>query len=140
MSSQIGPPISTEQMAALPPEFWALQQSVIDHYERRLAELEAELKALKKTPQNSSLPPSTQHPHTQPAPPKTKSKRKRGGQPGHAKCERPLIPVEQCDRVVELQPGGCRCCGRALSGRDLAPRRQARAVFRPMREEHLGLR
>ncbi|MEK6261861.1 MAG: DUF6444 domain-containing protein [Planctomycetota bacterium] len=27
-----------------------------------LAKLEAELKALKQTPQNSSLPPSTQHP------------------------------------------------------------------------------
>lgn len=123
MSSHIGPPISTEQMAALPPEFRALLQSVIDHYERRLAELEAELKALKKTPQNSSLPPSTQHPHAKPAPPKAKSKRRRGGQPGHVKCERPLIPVEQCDRVVELQPGACRRCGRTLSGRDLAPLR-----------------
>ena len=123
MSSQNGPPISTEQIAALPPEFRALLQSVIDHYERRLAVLEAELQALKKTPQNSSLPPSTPHPHAKPAPPKAKSQRKRGGQPGHAKSERPLIPVEQCERVVELHPGGCRRCGRALSGRDLTPLR-----------------
>jgi transposase len=123
MSSQIGPPISTEQMAALPPEFRALLQSVIDYYEHRIAGLEAELQALKRTPQNSSLPPSTQHPHAKAAPPKPKSRRKRGGQPGHARCERPLIPVERCDRVVRLHPGACRRCGRALSEGELAPLR-----------------
>ena len=115
MSSQHGPSISTEQMAALPPEFRSLLQLVIDHHERRIAELDAELKALKKTPQNSLQPPSTQHPHTKSAPPKVKSKRRGGRQPGHTKCERPLIPVEQCDRLVERQPGGCRSCGRRLS-------------------------
>ena len=118
MSSQNAPPISTEQRAALPPEFRALLQSVIDHYERRLAILEAELRVSQQTPQNSSLPPSTQHPHAKPAPPQAKSQRQRGGQPGHAKSERPLIPVEQCERVVELPPGACRRCRRALSGRD----------------------
>ncbi len=46
MSSQIVPTISTEQMAALPSEFWGLLQSVIGHDERRLAELAAEWKAL----------------------------------------------------------------------------------------------
>ncbi len=66
--------------------------------------------------QNSSLPPSTLHPHVHPTPPKAKSKRKHGEQSGHAKCERLLIPVEECDRVVELQLGGCRRCrGRALA-------------------------
>jgi len=49
------------------------------------------------SPQNSSLPPSTQHPHARPPRGKRKSKRKRGGQPGHPKHQRPLIPVENCD-------------------------------------------
>lgn len=98
-------------------------QAIIRVLLAKLAELEAELRALKKTPQNSSLPPSTQHPHAKPAPPKKKSKRKRGGQPGHTRCERPLIPVGKCERVVELHPGAGRRCGGALSGRDLAPLR-----------------
>ena len=89
----------------------------------KLAELEAEVRALKKTPRNSSLPPGSQHPHAKPAPPKQKSKRKRGGQPGHARCERPLIPAADCTRVIELQPTICRRCGRKLSGCDAQPLR-----------------
>jgi transposase len=83
--------------------------------------LEAELKGLRKTPQNSSLPPSTQHPHAKPAPNKPKSKKKRGGQPGHAKHERPLIPTAECDEVIPLKPSACRRCGKKLSGSDSEP-------------------
>jgi hypothetical protein len=67
------PPISPEQIAALPPEFRALLQSVIEHFDNRIAGLEAELAtaktelaAAKKTARNSSLPPSTEHPHAKP--------------------------------------------------------------------------
>src|SRR3989304_25239 len=64
----------------------------------QIAGLRAELDELRrqvkgKTPQNSSLPPSTQHPHAKPQPQKPKSKKKRGGQPGHQKHERPLVPT-----------------------------------------------
>ena len=123
MSSSAHPPITPEQLAALSPEMQVLIRAIVDHYERRISALEAEVKALKKTPQNSSLPPGSQHPHTKPAPPKGKSKRKHGGQPGHARCERPLIPSAQCERVVELQPTACRRCGQKLSGRDAQPLR-----------------
>jgi transposase len=74
-------------------------------------------------PQNSSLPPSTQHPHARPQPPKRKSKRKRGGQPGHEKHERPLIPTEQCDDVQTFKPTECRRCSDKLSGSDPEPLR-----------------
>jgi transposase len=87
------------------------------------AELRAELKAARKTPQNSSLPPSTQHPHAKPAAAKPKSKRKPGGQPGHPKAERALIPSEQCTSLVPLKPDACRRCGHALSGSDPTPLR-----------------
>lgn len=71
------PPIITrEQIAALPPEFRALLQPVIDYYERRLFALEAELAAAKKTPRNSSLPPSSEHPHAKPAPRRESSGKK----------------------------------------------------------------
>lgn len=125
--STSGPPITAEQLAALPPEFRALLQAVIDHYEARIAVLEARIaeleRQLPKTPQNSSLPPSTQHPHAKPKPKKPRSKRGRGGQPGHAKHERPLLPTEACDDVVPLKPSECRRCGRKLTGCDAEPLR-----------------
>ena len=85
-------------------------------WRRNFEELERQVKG--KTPQNSSLPPSTQHPHAKPQPPKRKSKKKRGGQPGHEKHERPLIPTEDCDDVQPLKPTECRRCGEKLSGSD----------------------
>lgn len=114
-------PISPEQLAALPPDFRALLEAVIDHYERRIAALEAELAGLRKTPQNSSLPPSTQHPHAKPVKAKPLANKKRGGQPGHPKHERPLIPSDECDEVVPLKPTECRRCGTKLAGDDPEP-------------------
>jgi transposase len=105
----------------LPPEFRALLQAVIDHYERRIAALEAELAAFKKTPRNSSLPPSSEHPHAKPAPQKEKSGKRPGGQPGHPKHERALIPTADCEQVVPLKPTACRRCGTTLSGDDPEP-------------------
>ena len=101
-----------------------------------MAELE---RRLGRTPQNSSLPPSSQHPHGKPAPPKAKAsgkkKRKRGGQPGHPRHERALIPAENCTEVSDHKPDACRRCGEELTGRDPDPLRQARADRRPIREE-----
>ena len=94
----------------------------------QIAGLRAELDELRrqikgKTPQNSSLPSSTQHPHAKPAQQKPKSKKKRGGQPGHKKHERPLVPTSECDAVQELKPTECRKCGTRLRGRDPDPLR-----------------
>ena len=114
------PPITPEELSALPPEMAALVRSIIDYYERRIAELEARLG---KTPQNSSVPPSGEHPHAKPLSKKPKSKKKRGGQPGHKKHERPLIPTEACDEVQPLKPTECRRCGTKLVGRDPEPLR-----------------
>ena len=123
-------PITAEQIAALPPEFRALLQAVIDHYEERIATLQAELTAVKqelagvkKTPRNSSLPPSTEHPHAKPTPTKEKTGKKQGGQPGHPKHARALIPTQQCQTVIECVPRACRRCGKALAGKDAEPLR-----------------
>jgi transposase len=86
----------------------------------RVAELEAKLG---KNSTNSSKPSSTSHPHAKPLRPKSKSRRRRGGQPGHAKHERELIPSEQCQNVVPCVPTECRRCGEALSGTDPEPLR-----------------
>lgn len=117
------PPITPEQLAALPPEVRAVVQAIIEHYEGRIAALESELAAARKTPRNSSLPPSSEHPHAKPRPAEPKSPKKRGGQPGHEKHKRALIPAEQCQQVVPVKPQRCRRCGRKLCGHDPAPLR-----------------
>ncbi|MHB8974349.1 MAG: DUF6444 domain-containing protein [Pirellulaceae bacterium] len=94
----------------------------------RFATVEAELTILRrqvhgKTPQNSSLPPSTQHPHSRPQPRKRKSKKPRAEQPGHPKHERQLIPTAKCDHVEVLRPSACRRCVETLRGTDPHPLR-----------------
>ena len=117
----------TEEMIARQPEeaqaIIRLLLAKLGAMESKVAALEAELRALKKTPQNSSVPPGSQHPHAKPVPQATKSKRKRGGQPGHARFERPLIPSDECDAVISLKPPACRQCGGALCGDDPQPLR-----------------
>lgn len=177
-----GPPISAEEMAAFTPEQRALierlMRQCLDQAAARIAKIEADVARVeaenarlreeiarlqaaaggfKKTPQNSSLPPSTVHPHAKPgllaeaastagAPPQgapdgnresdgndgangqtngeaggTRTKRKRGGQPGHPKHERKLVPEMQCQRVIPLKPDTCQGCGAALNGDDPDP-------------------
>jgi transposase len=99
----------------------ASQEAEIAELKARTGELERQVKG--KTPQNSSLPPSTKHPHARWQPPRRKSKKKRGGQPGHEKHERPLIPTDQCDKVQTLKPIECRRCSEKLSGTDPEPLR-----------------
>src|ERR1017187_9225420 len=114
--------ITEEIIARQSPE----AQAIIRLLLAEIAKLEARIKELeggRKTPQNSSLPPSSVHPHAKPALPKRKSKKKRGGQPGHEKHERSLIPTEDCDDVKPLKPTQCRRCGEKLSGSDPEPLR-----------------
>jgi transposase len=116
--------ITEEIIARQPPEAQAIIRGLLAEIvalKARIEKLERQVKG--KTPQNSSLPPSTQHPHARPQPPKRKSKKKRGGQPGHEKHERPLIPSAQCDDVLPLRPTECRRCGAKLSGNDPEPLR-----------------
>ena len=98
--------LSEALIARQSPEAQAIIRLLLAHItalEAKIVELEARLS---QTPQNSSRPPSTQHPHAKPVQPKTKSKQKRGGQPGHPKAERPLVPTQDCTAVVPLQPSG----------------------------------
>jgi transposase len=115
-------------IARQPPEAQAIIRAllaIIEEQDRRIAALEAQLAAGKKTPRNSSLPPSSEHPHAKPERgQKNKGSRKNpGGQPGHPKHERPLIPTDQCEDVVALKPEMCRRCGEILLGNDPDPLR-----------------
>ncbi len=109
---------------AIPPELDAEMTPAVREFVQgllaRIGELE---RRVGLSPQNSSLPPSSQHPHAKPPRKKGKSKKKRGGQPGHPKHERPLIPSEQCNEVHPLKPTECRRCAAKLSGSDPEPLR-----------------
>lgn len=110
--------IPAELAGQMTPEVRAFVDSLLV----RIAALERQLADAKKTPKNSSLPPSTQHPHAKtPKSAKAKTKRKRGGQPGHKRHTRTLIPSEQCSEVVPLYPEACRRCGQSLEGEDPEP-------------------
>ena len=108
--------VTNELIARQTPE----AQAIIRLLLAKIAELDARLN---KTPQNSSLPPSTQHPHAKPVPARAKSKKERGGQPGHPKHERPLLPTDECDEVHTTKPTECRRCGKKLTGCDAEPLR-----------------
>ena len=74
------PLVTEEVIVRQTPEAQAiirLLMSEIVSLRTEVEELRRQIKGA--TPQNSSLPPSTQHPHAKPKTPKRKSKRKRGG-------------------------------------------------------------
>ena len=94
----------------------------------RIESLETEVSELKRmigmNPQNSSVPPSSEHPHAkQPKPKRKSSGRKRGGQEGHTKHQRTLVPPEQVTETITLKPSHCRRCGWTLRGIDSEPHR-----------------
>jgi hypothetical protein len=75
--------IPPEIAAEMTPAVRAFVELLLNRIETLEAEV-AELKQrLNRSPQNSSLPPSSQHPHAKPAPPRKASGKKPGGQPGH---------------------------------------------------------
>jgi transposase len=96
---------------ALPPAV----QAYIRHLEARLTDLEARLN---QDSSNSSKPPSSDPPHAKPAPPRTPSEKRKGGQPGHPRHTRPDLPP---DTIVELRPEVCGRCRHPLTGDDPEP-------------------
>lgn len=70
---------------------------------------------------NSSRPPSTDGPGATLPKNKVKSSKKRGGQAGHVKRVRPLIPTDQCDSLKHDKSATCSDCGTKLSGTDARP-------------------
>ena len=125
-------PLSAEVVERTPPEVIRLLVQLLDRIEKLEAE-NRELKArLGLNSSNSSKPPSTDPPKHKRKPPEPKSGRKRGGQPGHRRHERPLVPPEQVDEVVDCRPPHCEACDAPLSGDDPEPLRRQVAEIPPI--------
>src|SRR5512142_1052267 len=102
---------------------------VIDQLEQRIADLE---ERLNKNSTNSSRPPSSDPPSVKRRPPNPASGKKRGGQPGHQRQVRPLVPPEQLRHVIDCKPPECRWCHQELQGDDPEPIRHQVAEVPPV--------
>src|SRR3954471_1219489 len=119
------PPIPGPLWSTVPPEAQVAILAVLDSYEGRIAQLEqrvGDLEArLKLNSTNSSKPPSSDPIGFKRKPPTPPSGRKRGGQPGHPRTQRRLVPAEKVRTITDCRPRDCRRCGHALVGDDPSP-------------------
>jgi transposase len=90
----------------------------IAELDQRVADLEARLK-LNST--NSSKPPSSDPIGLKRKPPAPPTGRKSGGQPGHVRAQRPLVPPEKLRSSTDCRPTTCRRCAHPLRGDDPEP-------------------
>jgi len=122
-----GLPLPADLWDCLPPEARALIQALREE----AAKLRAKVRALQQqvhelqerlnqNSTNSSRPPSTDPPSVKRRPPLPSSGRSPGGQPGHQRQQRPLLPP---DHTEVLKPSQCRRCGHVLQGDDPQPLR-----------------
>jgi transposase len=112
------PPIPRELWDKIPPDAQAAVAALVQSFERRVAALEARLG---QDSSNSSKPPSTDPIHVKRRPRRPPSGKRRGGQRGHKRHTRELVPPERLTAVVDCKPTACRGCGLALSGSDPEP-------------------
>src|SRR3954453_4094599 len=119
------PPIPEPLWNTVPPEAqiaitaaWDSVNARVLELEQRVRDLEARLK-LNST--NSSKPPSSDPIGFKRKPPTPPSGRKRGGQPGHRRAQRPLVPPEKVRSSTDCRPTSCPRCAHPLRGDDLEP-------------------
>jgi transposase len=119
------PPLPEPLWKTASPELQAAFLAVVQVYEERIALLENRLRdlenRLKLNSTNSSKPPSSDPIGMKRRPPAPPSKKKRGGQPGHRKARRTLVPPEKVRETFQCKPDACRRCGHELAGDDPEP-------------------
>jgi transposase len=100
----------------------AQQQEQIRQLQQQLTDAKA---ALNTNSSNSSLPPSSDRFHSKrrPPPPPDQPRKKRGGQPGHPRRQRRLVPPDHVRQTIPCIPTTCRRCGKPLTGNDPDPLR-----------------
>lgn len=113
----------------------------ISDAEKQISDLERQLALRLQNSTTSSKPPSSDGLAGGPRERgrRKKSKRKAGGQPGHAGAHRLLVPAERVDEIRSVLPPQCRQCGHALPQRleqadmDGSPRRHQVTELPPIR-------
>ncbi len=114
----------------------------IEQQAQRIGDLERELAKARKNSSTSSKPPSSDIVKPpRPNPLWGKGKRKIGGQPGHARHERPPFPADAVNESHEYTLDACPGCGGRLQPANETPRviQQVEVLEAPIRiEEHRG--
>ena len=131
------PPLPDDLWAKIPPDAQTAILALVSSLERRIAALEARLN---QNSSNSSKPPSAEPLHLKRQPPKPTSKKRRGGQPGHKRHTRELVPPERLTSSLEIKPHSCSGCGHALEGHDPEPIRHQVVELPEIRPEVLEYR
>ena len=129
------PPLPPHVWDALPAEARALiaaMQAPIEALRAEVRDLQARLDA---DSTNSSKPPSSDPLHVKRRPPRAPSGKRRGGQPGHPRHARALVPPERLSAAVDCMPAACRRCGHQLRGTDPTPIRHQVAELPEVRPE-----
>lgn len=137
----VEPPIPAALWEQIPPAAQAALLAVFAALTQRIAQLEQQnqqltqevrqlRQQLNQNSTNSSRPPSSDGPAFKRPPPKPKGQRPSGGQPGHPKQIRPLLPPDQ---THELRPTSCRRCGQTLTGDDPQPLQHQVLEIPPLR-------
>src|SRR4051795_9913876 len=102
------PPIAEPLWNTIPPEAQIAILAVLDSVNGRVLELEQRVRdleaRLKLNSTNSSKPPSSDPIGFKRKPPASPSGRKRGGQPGHRRAQRLLVPPEKARSITECRP------------------------------------
>jgi transposase len=100
----------------------AQQQEQIRQLQQQLADATTKLNT---DSSNSSLPPSSDRFRSKRRPPPSpdQPRKKRGGQPGHPRHQRLLVPPDQVRETILCKPTTCRRCGKPLTGNDSHPLR-----------------
>jgi transposase len=126
------PPIPRELWDKVPADAQAAILAAFQALERRIAALEARLG---QDSSNSSKPPSSDLLHAKRRPPRPPSGKRRGGQRGHKRHTRPLVPPGRLTAAVECRPAACRGCGHVLAGDDPEPVRHQVAELPEVRPD-----
>ena len=118
-------PIPESLWNSVPPDAQTALMAVFESLRCRIAELDqrvADLEArLQLNSTNSSKPPSSDPIGLKRKPPAPPTGRKSGGQPGHVRAQRPLVPPEKLRSSTDCRPATCRRCAHPLRGDDPDP-------------------
>ena len=119
MSKNELPQIKVEIVQSWPleaQEYFAALQTYLQELQTQVAQLTQQLN---QNSQNSSQPPSADSPFKRPPKkPRESIPKPRGGQVGHTRHLRELVPVEQVDEVIEFYPQDCGHCHAPLHSDD----------------------
>ena len=113
MPDEPPPLVSATDWANTPPAVREAFLTLVDMVRQLSVEVQELRVRVNQTSKNSSKPPSSDPPGTM-LPARPARGRKRGAQPGHPEQQRPLLPSDQVDEIVVLQPTCCPVCSTAL--------------------------